>query len=169
MSKKSRAKHHTQRRNWHSNPTGGLWVLQQQYARNVQASPLSDEELLLTSLYGRKGFEALLSNTTPTKCDWDEVTNSVNVALLLAEDGYGIEHQDVFIRGQEALVRAYIRNMKTGKWRLDGEGIQAVRDALYLHDQQCELVSNGDYIKAARAVEARIENDNVFEIEAVAA
>lgn len=169
MSKNSRAKHHTQRRNWHSNPTGGLWVLQQQYARNVQASPLSDEELFKTRMYGRQAFEALLSNAAPTADDWANVTNSVNTALLLAEDGYGVEHQDVFIRGQEALVRAYIRNQNSGKWRLDGEGIQSVRDALYLHDQQCELVSNGDYNKALQAVKARTEEGNVFEIEAVAA
>ncbi len=167
MSKRAKQKRQSPYRcRWGVNPTGGLYVITSQYASNVQASPLDADEMLHAKLDGRSGLDSLVSGPAPTEHDWANVARSVNTALLLAEDGYGIEHQDVFIRAQEAIIRCCARQQKTGKWRLDGPGIQEVRDALYLHDQQCELVTNGDYLKALQAVKQRVIEGHGFDITA---
>lgn len=169
MSKRAKQKRQSPYRcRWGVNPTGGLHVITSQYARNIQSSPLDADEMLHTKLDGRAGLDSLVSGPAPTEHDWANVSRSVNTALLLAEDGYGVEHQDVFIKAQEGLLRACQRHATTDKWRLDGQAIQDIRDALYLHDQQCELVTNGDYLKALRAVKQRVIDGDGFSITAAA-
>ena len=60
------------------------------------------------------------------------------------------------VGGLFAIGSAYVRGTNKGIWRFDGTGIQDVGTALELHEQQRDLVSQGDIKKALAEVERRV-------------
>ncbi|BBB65879.1 hypothetical protein UNDYM_1626 [Undibacterium sp. YM2] len=171
MSKKSRAKHHCARRNWNVKPAGTYLFLNpalntQSVNTNVELDVSQQQDI---RMHAWQSYAAIASGSISTIDNWAMVTTSMNIALLLAEYGYGVEHQDVFVRAQEALTRCYIRGTTKHVWRFDGAGVNDVRDALELHDQQCALVTHSDIAKALREIAQRVAEGNVFEVEAIAA
>lgn len=170
MSKNSRAKHLTARRNWHADPHGGLAILNTRHIMQPENNKELDEtQQQDIRIHAWQSYAAMVSGSVSTINHWAMVTTSINIALLLAEYGYGVEHQDVFIRAQEALTRCYVRGTTKHLWRFDGAGVNDLRDALELHDQQCALVTHSDIAKALREIAQRVIDGNVFEVEAIAA
>ncbi len=169
MSKRAKQKRISPYRQRAINPTGGLSIITNKFDRAFDLLQLEDEQITTLGITNWSSFGKMLSGTSPTIDDWAIITNSMNMALLLAEDGYGIEHQEQFNRALEGMTRMYFRGKRTGLWRFDGLAINDVRDALELHDQQCVLVSKGDIKRAMIAVLERIDAGHVYHIEAVAA
>lgn len=168
MSKRAKAKRVSPYRQRDINPLGGLAVIDNLFEQAENAMPLDGEQVTDIGITSWHAFANMVSGTAPDSDDWAMITSSLNIALMLAEDGYGIEHQDQFNRALEGISRAWVRGTRTGQWRFDGPAINDVRDALELHDQQCALVTKGDIKRAMLEVKARIDAGHVYQIEVAA-
>lgn len=153
----------------HVNPIGGLAVISNIYVQAEENTTLDPAQISDIGCAHWLAFDNMTKGASPTADDWGMVAGSMNTALMLAEDGYGYEHQDIFVRAQEGITRAWIRGSKTGRWRFDGEAITDVTTALELHDQQVALVTKADIKAALQKVTERMENGHVFQIEPIAA
>jgi hypothetical protein len=153
---------------------GGLFTISDAYARGDSKQEMGREQVTDIGLTAWIAYTNMTTSAKPDGDDWAIIASSLNTALMLAEDGYGIEHQEQFNRALEGICRAWLRNQKslqdTGleKWRFDGPAINDIRDALELHDQQCALVTKGDIRRALIAVRDRINAGQVYQIEAAA-
>jgi hypothetical protein len=67
---------------------------------------------------------------------WGILAGSVNVALLLAENGIGNEYIGQIKEAQAALMRCRERAERTSVWAFDGDGYNAVASVIDLHEQQ---------------------------------
>jgi len=147
------------------NPFGGLGVLQKNYFDNTIAPrKLDSDQRFDISKSGWASMLVILKDPAANADHWADLATAANLSLMLAEQGYGQEHEPVIIRAQEALTRMYIRGTEKNIWRLDGQGIQDITDMLHLHDRQCEHATNGDIQQALRTITERVISGNVFEI-----
>jgi len=170
MSVRSRAKRaarqHKHSHKWDKNPTGGLWVIEKaNFDQNIAQCQLKEDQRFDISKAGWASLTVIASHPNANSDHWADLATISNLALMLAEQGYGQEHELVFKRAQEALVKMYERGMAKNSWRLDGQGIQDVRDMLELHDLQCELVTHGDIKKALIEVHKRVIDGEVFQFK----
>ncbi len=88
---------------------------------------------------------------------------AVNVSLVLCERGIGEEYLDLVKRAQDALLRLYQRGRQSGRWVMDGPGLNDLREAIDLHEQHLALVSRAEAANAMREVMRRINRGDVFE------
>lgn len=144
---------------------GGLFAINSAYVRGGEQQPLMPEQAQDIKLAARLAYDNMLRGQS-TSHDWGMVTSAIDTALMLAEQDYGKEHEDVFIRAQEALIHCYQRGTNKGIWRFDGAGMQDVGTALDLYEQQCDLVSQGDIKKALAEVERRVLTGNTYQVVA---
>lgn len=92
---------------------------------------------------------------------FDCLNMAVSVCTVLAEKGYGKEYLDVCRDAIEAIRRMGQRAVKTGKFGLDGEGYQAIKECLDLHSQQIELCTRLTLSDAIFEVERRTRKRRV--------
>ena len=147
---------------------GGLFVIGEAIKRSRMKFGLTLEQIVDIKFSTRLALQTMI-NGNSTDNDWGMIAGAINLALILSEQGYGVEHEDLFIRAQEALVRSHIRGKRTGIWRFDGAGLQDIRDAIELHEAQCDIVSIGDIEAGLNEVKNRLEQGIVFEVQGVAA
>jgi hypothetical protein len=154
---------------------GGLFAIGEAYARGDSKQELHPEAVTDIKLNSWIAYTNMVTGTESNGDDWANVAGTLNTALMLAEDGYGIEHQEQFNRALEGICRAWLRSQKalqdTGKeiWRFDGPAINDIRDALELHDQQCAIATKGDIRRALAEVKNRINAGQVYQANRVAA
>jgi len=117
------------------------------------ANPLTDDQQRDLGLAYHIAFENMLKRGGEE--DWYVLAGSLNVALVLAEKGYGEEFIPEIKAAMEALMSAKYRADRTGKWAFDGPGIQVMRAALDLHDQQCALATRAEIKTVLQAIVKR--------------
>ena len=89
--------------------------------------------------------------------DWQEVSNSINVAMILCERGFGSEYKPSLIKAAEAMTRMKERHKKEGKALLfKSDEMRVVNEALELHDAQLEVTLVRDVELAVLEVEKRL-------------
>lgn len=94
-----------------------------------------------------------------TKEDWWEVANAMNVAIVLAEHGYGdAEVIEDVKEAMLALHRVKLRYRETGRLLFRGEELTAVNLGLDIHDAQMETATVRDIELAIAECEKRIAN-----------
>lgn len=92
-----------------------------------------------------------------TKEDWWEVSNAMNVAIVLCEHGYGgPEEIDDVKEAMLSLHQAKLRYRETGRLLFRGEEITAVNLGLDIHDAQMEYATVRDIELAIAECEKRI-------------
>jgi len=79
---------------------------------------------------------------------WSTVCASINMATLLCERGIGEEHLPVMSLALDAMFSAQQRGERVGAYRLDGDGLRAVTEALQIHDEQMRHVTPIDIMRA---------------------
>ncbi|MFZ6690261.1 hypothetical protein [Undibacterium sp. SXout20W] len=163
---KRAARQHKHTNKWQVNPTGGLGILQKcHFEKNIAPQKLDGDQRFEISKAGWASLTVVVSDSIANADHWADLATAANLALMLAEQGYGPEHESVFIRAQEALTRMYLRGTQKNIWRFDGQGLQDMRDTLELHDLQCEHATNGDIQNALTTIRDRILTGNVFEFQ----
>lgn len=110
------------------------------------ANPLTDDQQRDLGLAYHIAFENMLKRGSEE--DWYCIASSLNVALVLAERGYGEEFISDIKLAMESVMDVKYRADRTGRWAFDGAGIQAMRIAFEIHDQQCAMATRAE-IKAA--------------------
>jgi hypothetical protein len=144
---------------------GGLGVIANCYARGEEHIPLRDEQLTDLGVAYWLSMENLRTGAA-TEEAWSCVVSALNIAMALCEDGIGIEFEGDFNRALAGAWRAKVRSAKSGNFRLDGPAIIEITAALHLHDQQLKLATRAQVTKALNLVHDRIEEGNVYTLEA---
>lgn len=147
---------------------GGLFMLDPSFKRDEE-KPLSDEQIQKISLLGRMAFDRILKAPDANSDDYANVAAAVNTGAVLCDLEGLEEHWSLFISAQEALVKLWERGDRTGIWRLDGAGVEAFRNALYIYEKMSEVVSVDQIRTAYKTVIQRVTNGNIYMIERVPA
>lgn len=90
--------------------------------------------------------------------DWQELTDMMNIAEVMARDGIGPEALPYCKQAQEALETAARRYEVTRKMGLSGIGINALRDVFEYHDLQRRSIPRSDYEKYIIKTRQRIQS-----------
>lgn len=114
------------------------------------ANPLKDDQQRDLALCYHISFENMLKRGNEE--DWYVLAATMNVALVLAEQGYGEEYIPEIKGAMESLMDVKYRADRTGQWAFDGAGIQNMRVAIDLHDQQCALANRGEIKKVLKTI-----------------
>lgn len=110
-----------------------------------------------------------IKHNAPVPAVWTMLGETLNIGMLLAEDGLGLEYLQVFVDAQEALFRGWLRGERTGSFRLDGPGIAVITEALEIHDVQLDVACWADVTRAERTMVDRINAGELFAADPVAA
>lgn len=90
------------------------------------------------------------------------LATNANIALVLAENGYGPECELKIKDAAQAILRAHSRAGKhNGRIGFDGPGAQAVRDLIDIHAQQLANAGQAEVIDALHTVRDRIKAGKV--------
>lgn len=98
----------------------------------------------------------LMRSGRGTEETWSALACSMNIAIVMAEQGIGSEHLAPLVRALDGIKRAKERGRLTGRWALDGDAITAIENALAIHDAQLEAATTGEVRAALAEVERRI-------------
>lgn len=93
---------------------------------------------------------------------WGILVASLNVAMVLAEMGYGAECVPELKLALDGAFRCWNRGVKTGRWGFDGPAIAAVREALHTHDAQIEHATRADIVLAMETIKERERKGLVY-------
>lgn len=118
--------------------------------------PLNDERMNQLNVAFRLAFLHML-NGLASEENWAICVVSLNIALVLAEWGYGPEYLPVLANALDGASRAKQRALKTGKWGFDGEAIQAIQEAFDIHEAQLEYASQIQLKAATSEVHRRAD------------
>ncbi len=94
---------------------------------------------------------------------WSTVTCALNIALVIAETGPGLDSIGIIKSALAGAVRARDRAQRAGKWGFDGDALIDIRIALETHDAQMAVVSKAVVLKALEEVHRRIDAGEVLE------
>lgn len=144
---------------------GGLLALLKVDARGIDASPLREDQI---SDLGRNYWLSFTNLTQGSASfeSWENCVGSLNMGLVLAEKVFDGQGEQEIVAALDGLFKAKLRGDKTGRYRLDGEGIQAVREALELHDQQMKLAHRREIVDSIATVKKRVAEGNVYQVQA---
>jgi hypothetical protein len=85
-----------------------------------------------------------------------------NIALVLAERGYGADSIDAIKLAQDGILRCFSRHQRSGKYGLDGEAIQAITSLCSLHDAQIRIARQKHIREAIAEVHKRMDKGDVL-------
>lgn len=128
--------------------------------RRLDSRVLTDSQQTDLGICYHVAFEAMLKNGDEES--WYQLAATMNVALVLAEQGYGEEFIPEIKAAMESLMDVKYRADCTGQWAFDGAGIQNMRVAIDLHDQQCALANRGEIKKALKAIVKRANEGYMY-------
>ncbi|MEM5371336.1 hypothetical protein V4C53_35625 [Paraburkholderia azotifigens] len=97
-----------------------------------------------------------------TEVHWSTVVCALNIALLLAEQGYGANHLGIIKAALDGAVRSRKRAELIGRWGFDGDALVDVKIALETHDSQMAIVSQAEIRAVLSEMHKRIDNGNVL-------
>ena len=124
--------------------------------------PLATDQTRDLGLAYHLALQALL-NGNGTEQTWSTLACSINIALLLSEQGIEASAIQTIKLAQEALLRVRERATRTGKWAFDGDGIRVILAAVNIHDEQISRVTRKQITNALNEVRRRIDLDEVFD------
>ena len=130
----------------------------------VGVKPLEQDQQTDLGIAYRMALQSLRTGGGQ-EADAHTLACTLNIALVLAERGYGADWVERVKTAQVGLVRCMERGQRTGRWGLDGEAMTAMSDALSLHDEQIALATQREIREAIAEVHRRVTVGEVFETE----
>jgi hypothetical protein len=97
-----------------------------------------------------------------------KLAGAANVALVLAEQGVMPEALEDFKAAQDALIAVWRRAEKTGRFGFTAAEMDAIKEALQLHDLQLQAATQEQALKAVTEVIRRKENGDLITWEETA-
>jgi len=146
IKKAKRSKIHPQR---HADQIGGLGVI---FGR----LPVHPEHQTNMSVTCWQAFNNITQGES-TEEHWAILAASINASLILAERGLGTLYVPYVTTALDAMFECQQRGNRTGAWRFTGPGMNAVRDALEVIDEQLKHVTQDQMRQALIEVERRQE------------
>lgn len=140
---------------------GGLVLVRRAEVRGQQAHPLRPDQTTDLGLAYWLSMENLLKGDA-TEEAWSCVVCSLNIGMALTEMGIGEDAEPWLVKALNGAFRAKIRSKRTGNFRLDGEAITAITDALHVHDEQMKVATRAEVTEAMSTVLRRIDEGHVY-------
>jgi hypothetical protein len=91
-----------------------------------------------------------------TQADWKALADMLNICETMATEGVGREALPACEAAQQALERSHDRSRATGRWGVDGPGLQALRELYAWHDAQRTSISRSQYERLIALTVARM-------------
>ncbi len=137
------------------NPSRTVDRIERRVDKREQARPLQDDQMRDLGIAYRIAYD-LLRTGLGNEESWSTLACVLDIASALAESGMGAEHLPTIRDALDGMHRAKERAQRTGRWALDGDALNAVRNGLAIHDAQVEAATKGDMRAAMAEVERRI-------------
>lgn len=112
--------------------------------------PFTPAELLRLELPIRISFEAL-KNGHGVESDFHDIAAAINCTIVRSEDVDAMCEYTA-LAARDALMRAWHRHEKTGKWGFDGPALREVEAGIDLHEQFIRLSTPGQMVDVMREV-----------------
>lgn len=140
-------------------PRAGLQAIAMQH-------PLDTTQKADLGVALRVSLEALRTGRA-TEQEFHTLAAAVNVSLVLCERNIGAEYLPVIKDAQQGLLRLWQRGKATGRWLMDGPGLNHAMQAIDLHEAQLATVSRKEAADAMVEVKRRVVRGDVFEEQRV--
>ena len=95
---------------------------------------------------------------TADREDWKALADCLNLCETMATEGIGREAMPSCEAAQAALERAHDRHKETGRYGIDGPGLQALRELFEWHDAQRSAIARSQYERIIALTSARLKN-----------
>ncbi|WP_321902063.1 hypothetical protein [Paraburkholderia tropica] len=102
-------------------------------------------------------------NGRGTEEHWSTIVCALNIALVLAETGPGLDSIGIIKSALDGMVRARDRARRSGRWGFDGEALNVVKISIEVHDAQLATVTKAAVLAALAEVHRRIDAGDAFE------
>ena len=93
---------------------------------------------------------------------WATLSCSLNIALMLCEQGFNAGSIETITRAQAAMMICKARAAKHDKYGFTGDEARLVMDACTIHDEQIQHATKAQIAEALRELHHRIEANEVF-------
>lgn len=155
MSKRAKQKRCSPYRQRDINPRGGLNIL-------FDRAPMKEEQITDLALGYWLAFTNMVFKESSSN-DWNIIITSINIAIVMCQQGIKEDAIDFFKHARDASLRAKKRGEATNVWRYDGADIDIIRTALSIHDQQIAQVTQGRMVKVINDVQHRFDIGDVLD------
>lgn len=118
--------------------------------------PMTHDDFQSMTAYYRLAFLNMQLGSASEET-WDCLALGANMALVLAEQGFGQEWVPRIQEAQDGLLRARSRGSKLGSLRLDGPGLAAMADTLDVLEEQLTIATRAEVLHARDIVLERID------------
>jgi len=143
---------------------GGLAIIDRRNRIDELKNKLTDEQLADLSIAFRLAYQCMVDGHA-TEENWAVVVSSLNIALVLSESGYGAEYQTIISDALAGAWRAKQRADKGMSWGFDGDGQQAIKRALSVHEDQIADTPKHALVDAIKEVHLRYTNGQNYQGE----
>lgn len=140
------------RKNWRKTHYTNLDLL---LASPVNPLPEKDRINYLTRIY--EALHSLETAESPAKEDWQLCTDAVNIMETLVDMQACLDEDGLIQDAADALARAGKRFVESGKIRLDGQGISAVRGVIQDYSMCLESFPARTMIEAHQKTEIKVQ------------
>jgi hypothetical protein len=97
---------------------------------------------------------------------WATLSCSLNIAMMLCEQGFCAGHMDDIRHAQQAMMTCRARAARHGRYGFTGDEARLVMAACTIHDQQISRATKDHVATALRDLHQRIEAGEVMEAAA---
>jgi hypothetical protein len=133
-------------------------------AMNNARQPMTESDRLTMISYHHLALLNIREGSASEQ-SWSCLALASNLALVLAELGYGEDWIPMIQRGQAGLMRAKGRGDRSSSWRLDGAGMTSVGEMLDIFDAQLEIAPRMAIVRAREILLERMANNEILAIE----
>ena len=139
----------------------GLFAIQKKHDDAAMQKPMTEEDIGDLAIAFRLAFAAMLNGGADEQ-QWSTCVVSLNIAMVLAEQGIGEEYIRQFNDALEGAFRARIRANHGSGWGFDGPAQQAIKLAFEAHEAQLQCSTKREIRDALLEVYRRVDSGDVF-------
>lgn len=115
----------------------------------------------LTDLYAKNHMAMVkLCNGTADRDTWDVLVGMINMSLVLAEQHFDNQYHEMLLAGRDALHAVGQRYMQIDRFVLKGDEMQALNNAMEVHEAQLEALRIIDVERAYDEIQRRIKHNH---------
>lgn len=123
--------------------------------------PLPEDQQRDIGIAYRASLQAMLRGHG-TEQTWSTLAVSLNIALMLCQQGFHAGKIAVIRRAQEAMITCRNRADVHNRYGFTGDEARAVMTACNIHDEQTAMASKDQISTAIREVHRMVQNGEVF-------
>lgn len=128
------------------------------------AKPVTDEAKFKLNEQIHGAVEAITKGVAEP-WHFDVLASTVDVVFMMAMNLFNNAYQDEINSAREAMFRLKDRFHKHGKFAFDGEGYNAIKELVVIHDEMMNHVTGAEVLQFMRARSHAISGGNFYKSE----